>query len=55
MPEELLKVSEVAKLLNVSTMAVYKWIKAKKIKAYRINRHWRIPKKEVERLLKEVE
>ncbi len=47
------KVSEVARMLNVSTIAVRKWIKSGKLRARRIGRLWMIPESEPNRFLGE--
>ena len=49
---QLLKVSEVAKILNVNKMTVYFLIKQEVIKSIKIGRSIRIPKSEVERMSK---
>ena len=41
--ERLYKVSEVAKMLNVSTVAVRKWIRSGKLRAKRVGKLWMIP------------
>lgn len=51
--ERLYKVSEVARMLNISSVAVRKWIKAGKIKAKRIGKLWMIPESELKRFLGE--
>ena len=51
--ERLYKVSEVAKMLNVSTVAVRKWIKAGKLKAKRVGKLWMIPESELKHFLGE--
>lgn len=51
--ERLYKVSEVARMLNVSTVAVRKWIKSGKLKARRIGKLWMIPESELKRFLGE--
>ena len=51
--ERLYKVSEVAKMLNVSTVAVRKWIKSGKLKAKRVGKLWMIPEYELKRFLGE--
>ena len=51
--ERLYKVSEVARMLNVSTVAVRKWIKAGKLKAKRVGKLWMIPEDELKRFLGE--
>ncbi len=51
--ERLYKVSEVARMLNVSTVAVRKWIKSGKLRARRIGKLWMIPESELKRFLGE--
>ncbi|MCD6341129.1 MAG: IS607 family transposase [Desulfurococcales archaeon] len=51
--ERLYKVSEVAKMLNVSTVAVRKWIKSGKLKAKRVGKLWMIPEYELKCFLGE--
>ena len=51
--ERLYKVSEVAKMLNVSTAAVRKWIKSGKLKAKRVGKLWMIPESELKHFLGE--
>jgi len=51
--ERLYKVSEIARMLNVSTVAVRKWIKSGKLKARRIGKLWMIPESELKRFLGE--
>jgi len=47
------KVSEVAKMLNVSTVAVRKWIRSGKLSARRVGKLWMIPESELKRFLGE--
>gem|GEM_PF-775312 len=47
------KVSKVAKMLNVSTVAVRKWIRSGKLSARRIGKLWMIPESELKRFLGE--
>ena len=49
---QLLKVSEVAKMLNLNKMTIYSLIKSDVIKSVKIGRSVRIPKSEVERMSK---
>ena len=51
--ERLYKVSEVARMLNVSTVAVRKWIKSGKLRARRVGKLWMIPENELKRFLGE--
>jgi len=51
--ERLYKVSEVARMLNVSSVAVRKWIKSGKLKAKRIGKLWMIPESELKSFLGE--
>ncbi len=51
--ERLYRVSEVARMLNVSTVAVRKWIKSGKLRAKRVGKLWMIPESELKRFLGE--
>ena len=51
--ERLYRVSEIARMLNVSTVAVRKWIKSGKLRARRIGKLWMIPESELKRFLGE--
>jgi len=51
--KEFLKVSDVARRLNVSQMTILRMIKDGQIEATRIGKSWRIPAKAVERLIEE--
>ncbi len=51
--ERLYRVSEVARMLNVSTVAVRKWIKSGKLRAKRIGKLWMISESELKRFLGE--
>ena len=52
MPQEFYTPEQLAKLLQVSKPAIYKWAQEGRIKAVRIGRTVRIPAAEVERLLR---
>lgn len=45
---------ETADMLKVNIMTIYRYIKAGKIKAYKIGKEFRIEKKEFERFLNKV-
>ena len=47
-------VEELAKTLRVSNMTIYRYIKAKKIKAYKIGKEFRIDKNEFNNFLNKV-
>ena len=47
-------VEELAKELRVSNMTIYRYIKAKKIKAYKIGREFRIDQQEFNNFLNKV-
>ena len=49
--KELYKVSEVAKMTGFTRQAVLGWIKRGKVKAIKGIKEYRIPKKEVEKIL----
>jgi len=51
--EKLYKVSEIARMLNVSTVAVRKWIRAGKLNAKRVGKLWMIPESELKNFLGE--
>jgi len=51
--KEFLKVSDVARRLNVSQMTILRMIKDGQIEATRIGKSWRISTKAVERLIEE--
>jgi len=44
-------VEELAKVLRVSNMTIYRYIKAKKVKAYKIGKEFRIDKEEFNKFL----
>lgn len=46
------KAEELAKKLDVNIMTIYRYIKAKKLKAYKIGREFRIEKLEFNNFLK---
>lgn len=46
------KAHEFARLLRVNIMTIYRYIKAGKVKAYKIGKEFRIDKVEVERFLR---
>lgn len=52
--EEFYLVEELAKVLRVSNMTIYRYIKAKKIKAYKIGKEFRIDKEEFNKFLNKV-
>lgn len=51
--ERLYRVSEVARMLNVSTVTVRKWIRAGKLGARRVGKLWMVPESELKRFLGE--
>jgi excisionase family DNA binding protein len=52
--ERYLSTREFAELLNVSRVAVIKWIKSGRTTAYEVHGKWRIPYSEVEKRVKRV-
>lgn len=52
--KEFYLVEELAKTLRVSNMTIYRYIKASKIKAYKIGKEFRIDKEEFQRFLDKV-
>lgn len=49
--ENVYSIEETARLLRVSKDTIRRMIKAKKLEAHQVGRLWRIPKREVDRLL----
>jgi excisionase family DNA binding protein len=47
MPKDLVTVRKAASLLDVAASAVYRWIAARKIVAYRVGGRWRLSEKDV--------
>lgn len=48
------KAEELAELLEVNIMTIYRYIKAGRLKAYKIGKEYRIDKDEFNRFLKQV-
>ena len=49
--KEFYRADELAEKLQVNIMTIYRYIKAKKLKAYKIGKEFRIPKEEFEKAL----
>jgi len=49
--DEFYKAEDLAKKLKVNIMTIYRYIKAKKLKAYKIGKEFRIDEKEFNRFL----
>jgi putative resolvase len=54
MDKEFYKAEELAELLQVNIMTIYRYIKASKLKAYKIGKEFRIDKNEFKRFLEGV-
>lgn len=52
--KEFYKAEDLAEKLDVNIMTIYRYIKAGKLKAYKIGKEFRIDKSEFERFLKSV-
>lgn len=52
--KEFYKAEELAEVLQVNIMTIYRYIKAKKMKAYKIGREYRIDNNEFQTFLKKV-
>ena len=50
--DRFLTVEQVSDLLQVSKMTIYRYIAARKFKAHKIGKEFRIPKREFDRFLK---
>jgi excisionase family DNA binding protein len=48
------RAEELAEMLQVNVMTIYRYINAKKIKAYKLGREYRIDKNEFQTFLKKV-
>lgn len=46
---------ELAKLLSVNVMTIYRYIKAKRLKAYKIGKEFRIERMEFDRFMKKAQ
>ena len=53
MKSSLLKPEEVAEILMVPRVRIVRWCKSGKLRAVQVGRFWRVPKIELERVLKE--
>ena len=49
--EQYYSIKEVAKILRVAYLTVYRWIKSSKLKAYRAGKQYRIEKEDLERFM----
>lgn len=52
--KEFYRAEELAEKLDVNIMTIYRYIKSKKLKAYKIGKEFRIDKQSFEELLKNV-
>lgn len=52
--KEFYKAEELAELLEVNVMTIYRYIKAAKLKAYKIGKEYRIDRAELKRFLETV-
>lgn len=50
--EELITTTELLKILKISKITLYDWIKKGKVKCIRIGKEYRFDKKELDRLMK---
>jgi len=48
MEEEFLTPKDIARILKVSYMSVYRWIKAGKLKAYQVEKQFRVKKTDLD-------
>lgn len=51
MEEEFLTPKDVARILKVSYMSVYRWVKAGKLKAYQVEKQFRVKKTDLAEFL----
>lgn len=52
--KEFYRAEELAEALQVNIMTIYRYVKAKKLKAYKIGREYRIDKNEFQSFLKRI-
>ena len=52
MEEEFLTPKDIARILKVSYIRVYRWIKAGKLKAYQVEKQFRVKKADLDTFLK---
>ncbi len=53
--KEFYKTEDLAELLDVNIMTIYRYIKANRLKAYKIGKEYRIDNKEFKRFLESVQ
>lgn len=53
-PDQFLTTREATKILKVNVMTIYRYIKAKRLKAYKIGKEFRIERSELINFLKKV-
>ncbi len=53
MNDEFYTLHEVAKLLKVSYMTVFRWVKSDKIPAYKFEKQYRVSKEDLEKFIEE--
>lgn len=51
--EQYYSIEEVAEMLKVAYLTVYRWIKAKKLKALKAGKQYRITKEDLDKFLKQ--
>lgn len=49
--DKLISITEAAKLLNVTRVTLFKWLKGGKVEAIKIGRHWKIRQSEIENIM----
>lgn len=50
--DQFYSIEEVSKMLKVAYLTVYRWIRAKKLMAYKAGKQYRIKKEDLDRFLK---
>lgn len=51
--DEFYNIDDICKLLRVSKITVYRWLKARKLTGYKIGRAWLFKKSDIEKFLEE--
>lgn len=51
--EQYYSIEEVSKMLKVTYLTVYRWVRAKRLNAYKAGKQYRIKKEDLEKFMKE--
>jgi len=51
--QEFLTVKEVASMLRISKISIWRWLKSGKLPGFKLGKEWRIPRKDLDKSLEE--